>query len=83
MTRAKQKEQIRLKKNDLIQKMSAGLGVSLGMKPGAAAELCKECRQHTQKYAQQKTNVFKIECCGSYAQLPTEQTKSCRSLSEI
>jgi hypothetical protein len=30
-------------------------------------------------------NVFKIECCGSYDQLPTERTKQkvCRFLSEI
>jgi hypothetical protein len=33
----------------------------------------------------EKTNVFKIECCGSSGQLPTERMKQkvCRFLSEI
>jgi hypothetical protein len=30
-------------------------------------------KRNEQKYEQQKVNVFKIECCGSYGQLPTEK----------
>jgi hypothetical protein len=39
--------------------MSAGSGVGPGMKTGAAAGT-KKADNSTQKYAQQKTNVFKI-----------------------
>jgi hypothetical protein len=42
------------------------------MKTGAASG-AKKADNSTQKYAQQKTNVFKSECYGSYGQLPTEK----------
>jgi hypothetical protein len=35
----------------------------------------KLCKENKQKYGHQSKNVFKIECCGSYCQLPTEKTK--------
>jgi hypothetical protein len=39
---------------------------------------------NTAKY-ERETNVFKIECCGSFSQLPTKRMKQkvCRFLSEI
>jgi hypothetical protein len=48
-------------------------------------KLHKESGQQYTKDMSNKTNVFKIECCGSYGQLPTEKnkTKVCRFLSEI
>jgi hypothetical protein len=58
--------------------MSAGSGVGPGSKTGAAAETMpgKQTTVHkSQIYAQQKMNVFKIECCGSYGQLLTEKQK--------
>jgi hypothetical protein len=33
----------------------------------------KLCKENKQKYEQQNKNMFKIECCGSCGQLPTEK----------
>ncbi len=38
-------------------------------------KLRKENGQQYKKNMSKKTNVSKIECCGSYGQLPTERTK--------
>jgi hypothetical protein len=55
--------------------MSAGSDVGPGSRTGAGAETVQSRQKSVQKYAQQKMNVFKIECCGSYGQLPTEKMK--------
>jgi hypothetical protein len=62
MTCAKQKEQTGLKfLKNLTKKTSAGSGVGPGTKMGAAAETgAKKADNSIQKYAQQKTNVFKM-----------------------
>ncbi len=63
--------------------MSAGSVSAQGRKTGAAAETVQK-REKTahRKWRNKKTNVFKIECCGSFGLLPTEN-KNCRFLSEI
>jgi hypothetical protein len=55
--------------------MSAGSVSARSRKTGAAAETVQEWENNIWKMAQQKTNVFKIECCGSYGQLSTENEK--------
>jgi hypothetical protein len=40
-----------------------------GLSPGSRT--VQEMRQNTSN----KTNVFEIECCGSFGQLPTERTR--------
>jgi hypothetical protein len=56
--------------------MSAGSGIGPGLKMGAAAETVQEQQKTVHKiYAQLKTNVLKIVCCGSSGQLPAEKRK--------
>jgi hypothetical protein len=55
--------------------MSAGSDVGPGSRRGAAAETVQERqKQYTKNWhnKKEKKNVFKIECCCSYCQLPTE-----------
>jgi hypothetical protein len=56
----------RVKNEDLIRKMCAGLEVSPGL---------KNCAKSMNKNTSNEVNVFKIECYGSYVQLPTEKKK--------
>jgi hypothetical protein len=51
--------------------MCAGLEVS----PGS-----KNCAKRANKNTSNKGNVFKIKCCGSYSQLPTEKGNKTKSL---
>ncbi len=69
----------RVKGKNLILKLWAGLEGSPGSKT------VQEKLATIQQNMSEKTNVFKIECCGSYGQLPTERTKQkvCRFLSGI
>ncbi len=44
-----------------------------GRKMGAAAETVqKRQKQDMKKWHNKKTNVFKIECCGSFGLFPAE-----------
>jgi hypothetical protein len=61
----------KVKNKDLIQKMCAGLEVSQGS---------KNCAKRANKNTSNKVNVFKIECCGSYRQLPTVKRNETKSL---
>jgi hypothetical protein len=53
-------------------KMSAGSGVGQGSETGAATETVQNDKNSTQKWRNKRTNVFKIECCGSFGLLPAE-----------
>jgi hypothetical protein len=68
-----------VKSKNLILKLWAGLDCSSGSKT------VQEKLATIQQNMSEKTNVFKIECCGSSGQLPTEQMKQkvCRFLSKI
>jgi hypothetical protein len=80
----KKKERTGLKFKNLILKCAVGRVSAQGQKTGAAAKRRKEGKQQCTKICATETNVFKIECCGSYGQLPTEkETKFYRLLSEI
>jgi hypothetical protein len=52
-----------------------GKNCMLGWMAAQGRKLRKENRQQYTKNMSKKRNVFKIECCGSYHQLPTERTK--------
>ncbi len=47
----------------------------LGWMAAQGRKLRKGNRQQYTKNMSKKRNVFKIECCGSYHQLPAERTK--------
>jgi hypothetical protein len=42
-----------------------------GQKTGATAETAK-MRKRAKKWCNEKTNVFKFECCGSFGLVPKE-----------
>jgi hypothetical protein len=64
----------RVKNEDLIRKMCAGLEVSPGL---------KNCAKSANKNTSNEVNMFKIECCGSYSQLPIEKRNITKSLEII
>jgi hypothetical protein len=84
MTCTKQKEKTGLKFKKPDTKTSAGSVVSPGSKTGAVAETVQKGQATVPKDMRNRKQMsLKIECCGSYGQLPTEKMKSCRLLSEI
>ncbi len=52
--------------------MSAGSGVGPGSETSAATETVQTDKNRTRKWRNKRTNVFKIECCGSFGPLPAE-----------
>ncbi len=66
------------------QNRLTGLKATIDIKSVGSAQGREPCKKNCQN-TNNKTNVFKIECCGSSGQLPTErmEQKVCRFQSKI